>query len=262
LVAACIDYLREAGFQSINFDLIYGLPSQTTANVADTARRAAELGPDRLAVFGYAHVPWFKKHQRMIADADLPGVSERYDQARAISAELQEAGYRAIGLDHFATPNDALARAAQSGTLRRNFQGYTADASDALLAFGASAISQLPNGYLQAARDTLTWSNAIAGGTNPCTRGLELTDDDRMRAEIIERLMCEMRVNAVAISRRWGLSIVDAFEKLEPLCDAGLAKVENGTLTVPDEHRPFLRNVASAFDAYFAPAPKRHARAV
>jgi oxygen-independent coproporphyrinogen-3 oxidase len=262
LVAACTDYLREAGFQSVNFDLIYGLPAQTTASVADTARRAAELGPDRLAVFGYAHVPWFKKHQRMIAEADLPGVSERYDQARAISAELQDAGYRAIGLDHFAASNDALARAARSGTLRRNFQGYTTDATDALLAFGASAISQFPNGYVQAARDTLTWSNAIAAGINTGTRGIELTDDDRMRAEIIERLMCDMRVDAMAIAQRWGLSIADAFEKLEPICDAGLATVEGGIVAVPDEHRLFLRNVASAFDAYFAPAPKRHARAV
>jgi oxygen-independent coproporphyrinogen-3 oxidase len=262
LVEACSGYLREAGFASLNFDLMYGLPAQTAASVAETARKAARLKPDRLAVFGYAHVPWFKKHQKMIADADLPGVSERYDQARTIAAALQEAGYLAIGLDHFALPADGLAIAANAGCLRRNFQGYTTDATDALLSFGASAISQFPQGYAQAGRDTLSWATAIENERNPATRGLSLTDDDRMRAEIIERLMCDMKVDAISIARRWHLSIADAFERLEPVCAAGLAKLERGCVTVPEEHRLFLRTVASAFDKYLAPAANRHAKAV
>lgn len=262
LVEACTSYLRDAGFSSVNFDLMYGLPLQTKESVAETARKAAVLKPDRLAVFGYAHVPWFKKHQKMIADADLPGVSERYEQARTVAAVLQETGYAAIGLDHFALPTDALAIAASNGQLHRNFQGYTTDATDALLSFGASAISQFPQGYVQAGRDTLSWATAIKEGRNPATRGLTLSDEDRMRAEIIERLMCDMRVDAVAIARRWHLSIAEALQRLEPLCAAGLAKLEQGCVKVPEEHRLFLRTVASAFDAYWAPVANRHAKAI
>jgi oxygen-independent coproporphyrinogen-3 oxidase len=127
LVAHVTALLREAGFTSINFDLMYGLPAQTVDSVRQTAKQAAALRPNRISVFGYAHVPWFKKHQRMISDAELPGVSERYEQATAITEELVHVGYIAIGLDHFALPDDALAVAASTGTLRRNFQGYTTD---------------------------------------------------------------------------------------------------------------------------------------
>ena len=161
LVKASTERLREAGFTSINFDSMYGLPGQTEASVAKTAQQAASLASDRLAVFGYAHVPWFKKHQKMIAEGDLPGVNERYAQATLITRELQAAGYAAIGLDHFALPTDDLANAAAEGRLRRNFQGYTTDVSDALIAFGASAIGELPQGFCQAARDTLQWSERI-----------------------------------------------------------------------------------------------------
>jgi oxygen-independent coproporphyrinogen-3 oxidase len=262
VVAACIESLRAAGFQSVNFDLMYGLPLQTEASVGETARQAAAMQPDRFAVFGYAHVPWFKKHQNMIAEADLPGVHERYAQAMAIGATLESEGYQAIGLDHFALPHDSLAVAAASGRLRRNFQGYTTDVTDALLSFGASAIGQLPQGFVQAARDTLRWSQAVEAGRSPVTRGLAVTTEDRMRAEIIERLMCDMTVDARAIARRHGLDIEAAFDRLQPLCRSGLASVEGGTVTVPREHRLFLRNVAAAFDAHFVPAPNRHAKAV
>ncbi len=139
LVAQATESLRKAGFASVNFDLMYGLPAQTVESVARTAQQAAELQPDRISVFGYAHVPWFKKHQKMISDADLPGVTERYKQAITIEAELRRAGYAAIGLDHFALAHDELTAAAANRTMRRNFQGYTTDVSDALLSFGASA---------------------------------------------------------------------------------------------------------------------------
>ncbi len=204
LVAHVSNLLREAGFTSINFDLMYGLPAQTAGSVRQTAKQAAALRPDRISVFGYAHVPWFKKHQRMISDADLPGVSERYDQAGAIAEELRHAGYAAIGLDHFALPDDPLAMAASTGTLRRNFQGYTTDTADALLAFGASAISEFPQGFAQAARDTLPWSQAIAGRKSPIVRGLATTAEDRMRAAIIEQIMCNFSADFGAIASRHG----------------------------------------------------------
>lgn len=265
LVAAATGYLRDAGFASINFDLMYGLPAQTQDSVAGTARQAAQLAPDRMAVFGYAHVPWFKKHQKMIDEAELPGVVERYAQARTIEAELAAAGYAAIGLDHFALPHDELTLAAARGGLRRNFQGYTTDAADALIAFGASSIGELPQGLVQAARDTLHWSERIERGESPVTRGLVLTAEDRMRGEIIERLMCDLTVDFGPLLMRHEFAagtLDDIAAKLQPMCEAGIVALAGTRIAVPAQHRLFLRNVATAFDAYFAPAPNRHAKAV
>jgi len=265
LVAQATGWLRDAGFASVNYDLMYGLPAQTRDSVAETARQAAALGPDRIAVFGYAHVPWFKKHQKMIDDADLPGVTERYLQATTIEAELSAHGYTAIGLDHFALPGDGLTRAAAAGTMRRNFQGYTTDVTDALISFGASAIGETPQGFVQAARDTLAWSDAIEHGRSPVTRGLVLTAEDRMRAEIIEQIMCNFTADFGAIAARHGFAaeaLGDVAEKLGPALAAGVATLHGSRITVPLSHRLFLRTVASAFDAHFVPAPNRHAKAV
>ncbi len=147
--AEAVRSLRRAGIAGINFDLIYGLPYQTVASCLDSVRRCVELRPDRFSVFGYAHVPTFKKYQRKIAEAWLPDSLERLDQSYAIANALKEAGYLQIGLDHFALPGDAMAAAQREGRLRRNFQGYTTDTSNVLLGFGASAIGQLPQGYVQ-----------------------------------------------------------------------------------------------------------------
>ena len=230
-----------------------------------TAQQAASLKPDRISVFGYAHVPWFKKHQKMINDADLPGVTARYAQARTIEAELCSHGYDAIGLDHFALKHDELSRAAANGTMRRNFQGYTTDVSDALLAFGASAIGEFPQGFVQSARDTLEWSQKIDRNESPVTRGLATTAEDRMRADVIERLMCDLTVDPVSIASRHGFGadvFADLEEKLEPAVAAGLAVMDGDRITVPANHRLFLRTVAAAFDTHFVAGPKRHAKAV
>jgi len=265
LVANATEFLRAAGFTSVNFDLMYGLPGQTRESVAKTARQAAGLSPERIAVFGYAHVPWFKKHQKMINEAELPGVAARYDQATTICDELTSTGYHAIGLDHFARPGDDLAVAAANGTMRRNFQGYTTDAAGALLSFGASAIGELPQGFYQAARDTLPWSEAIGRGDNPVSRGLRRTAEDSLRAEVIERLMCDFAVDYGAVAARHGFG-PDAFaavpEKLEAAIDAGIAALIGTTVSVPRTHRLFLRSVAQAFDAHFVVQPNRHAKAV
>lgn len=265
LVAAANEFLREAGFTSVNFDLMYGLPAQTVASVAKTAEQAASLKPDRISVFGYAHVPWFKKHQRMISDADLPGVHERYAQATAIERQLISHGYAAIGLDHFALQHDELTKAARAGAMRRNFQGYTTDVSDALLSFGASAIGEFGQGFYQSARDTLEWSEKIDRNESPVTRGLATSAEDRMRAEVIERLMCDLSVDAAAIARRHGFDpsiFDDVAEKLEPAVRAGIATAAGGRIAVAPPHRLFLRTVAAAFDAHFVSAPNRHAKAV
>ena len=265
LVAHVTALLREAGFTSINFDLMYGLPAQTVGSVRQTAKLAAVLRPNRIAVFGYAHVPWFKKHQRMISDAELPGVSERYEQATAIAGELVAAGYIAIGLDHFALPDDALAVAAATGTLRRNFQGYTTDTADALIAFGASAISEFPQGFAQAARDTLTWIEAIAEGKSPITRGLATTNEDRMRAAIIEQIMCNFAADFEQITDRFGFNptaLEDSLFQLQPLVEAGVASISGSTVRVPRDHRLFLRSVARAFDSHYTGAKSRHAKAI
>jgi oxygen-independent coproporphyrinogen-3 oxidase len=210
-------------------------------------------------------VPWFKKHQTMISDADLPGVSQRYAQAVAIGEELAKTGYAAVGLDHYARQDDELTRAASEGRLRRNFQGYTTDAAGALLALGASAIGEMPQGFFQSARDTLSWSEAIERGDNPAARGLVRTAEDRMRAEIIERLMCDLTVDYGAIAARHGFAtdvLGDVHARLAPLIGAGLAIAEGTKIKVPERHRLFLRSATAAFDAYFVTAPNRHAKAV
>jgi oxygen-independent coproporphyrinogen-3 oxidase len=265
LVKAATEFLREAGFTSVNFDLMYGLPAQTVESVARTAQQAAELKPDRISVFGYAHVPWFKKHQKMISDAELPGVNARYAQATTIERELNAHGYASIGLDHFALEHDELTAAARNGTMRRNFQGYTTDVSDALLAFGASAIGEFPEGFVQSARDTLEWSQKIDRNESPVTRGLATTAEDRMRSEVIERLMCDLSVDAAEIAKRHGFDPAifdDVPEKLEPAIFAGIAEVKGSRISVKPRHRLFLRTVAAAFDAHFVAAPNRHAKAV
>lgn len=265
LVAEATEFLRAAGFKAVNFDLMYGLPAQSVDSVARTARQTAELAPDRVAVFGYAHVPWFKKHQKMIDDAELPGITERYDQARMIEAELCASGYAAIGLDHFALPHDELTVAAGNRTLRRNFQGYTTDVSNALLAFGASAIGEFPQGFVQAARDTLQWSEAIERGESPVMRGLMTTADDRMRADIIEQLMCNLAVDFAKVAARHGFDpsrLGDVSGRLAPAISAGIAQLDGTRISVSPEHRLLLRTVATAFDAHFVAAPNRHAKAV
>ncbi len=265
LVASATEFLRAAGFKAVNFDLMYGLPAQTVESVARTARQAAELQPDRIAVFGYAHVPWFKKHQKMINEAELPGVAERYHQAVTIEEELCGAGYAAIGLDHFALPHDELTIAAGNRALRRNFQGYTTDVADALLSFGASAIGEFPQGFVQSARDTLQWSEVIARGESPVTRGLSITEEDRMRAEIIERLMCDLSVDYAKVAARHGFGLegfADVPERLRPAIAAGLATLDGTRVAVVPRHRLFLRTVATVFDTHFVSVPNRHAKAV
>ena len=263
--AAAVKSLRRAGINGINFDLIYGLPHQTLASCLDTVRRSVELGPDRFCVFGYAHVPSFKKHQRMIDDAWLPDSLERLDQSNAIANALTEAGYVQIGLDHFARPDDAMALALRQGRLHRNFQGYTTDASNILLGFGASAIGHLQQGYVQNEVPALAYSEAIAAGRLATTKGYALTADDRLRGEITERIICGFGADLGEIGARHGSApeqVLLASPKLQDLICDGVVEVDGASLALADDSRFLVRSVAAAFDAHLDGSNKLHSRAV
>lgn len=263
--AAATESLRRAGITGINFDLIYGLPHQTIVSCLDTIGRCVELRPDRFSVFGYAHVPTFKKHQRKIDQAWLPDSRERHEQSCAIAKALQEAGYVQIGLDHFALPDDEMAVAMREGRLRRNFQGYTTDTSNVLLGFGASAIGHLPQGYVQNEVHTRAYEQSIAGGRLATVKGYALTDDDRLRAEIIERIMCDFGVSLDTICARHGSvseEMLKSSPRLQKLISDGIVELDGGSLAMADDSRFLVRSVAAAFDAHLDGAQQLHSRAV
>jgi oxygen-independent coproporphyrinogen-3 oxidase len=263
-VARAVDVLRGAGIRSQSFDLMYGLPHQSTADLVETIRLATALAPDRIALFGYAHVPWMKTHQRLIDEAALPGAEARTEQERTARAALLDAGYQAVGLDHFVRPDDTMARAHAGGRLRRNFQGFTVDDADALIGFGASSIGRLPQGYVQNAPDTGSYQRAINGRALATVRGLGLTREDRARAEMIERLMCGYAADPASILRRHDLSpgLFDTeLAELASLTAQGLACIEAGSIRVSEAGRPFTRVIAAVFDARLG-AAGRHSPAV
>lgn len=260
LVERAAEWLREAGIRDLNIDLMYGLPGQTAAHVRDSAQRAAALKPQRLALFGYAHVPWFKTHQRLIDESQLPGLTERLEQAEAAAESLRAAGYESVGLDHFALPDDSLAVAAREKRLRRNFQGYTVDEADALIGLGASAIGKLPQGFAQNAPDLGGYSRSLAAGEFPIVKGLALSNDDRLRAAMIERLMCDLELDLAAFGGRDRFA--EEVESLAPLVDAGLARIEGEHIVMAAEGRAYVRIAAAAFDAHLAAGQKRHSLAI
>jgi oxygen-independent coproporphyrinogen-3 oxidase len=264
-VAEAVDGLRGAGIGALNMDLMYGLPYQTEADVRRTVDLVASLRPDRLAVFGYAHVPWMKVHQKMIPEDALPGGLERLHQARAAAEALAAHGYRPIGLDHFAKPEDSLTRALDEGRLRRNFQGYTDDSAGVLIGFGTSAIGQFPQGYVQNAVPFHAYDEAIAAGRLAVHRGVELGPEDRLRRAVIERLMCDMTADLASLARTHGFP-EDAFAAeiaaLAPMVDDGIAEIAGSVVRVTEAGRLFMRTVAAVFDDYLGRGPGRHSRAV
>jgi oxygen-independent coproporphyrinogen-3 oxidase len=258
-VEAAVRGLRALGVAGINMDLIYGLPGQGVAEVEASARFAADCGADRVAVFGYAHVPWMKAHQKGIRVEDLPDAALRLRQAEAAARVLTGAGYVAIGLDHFARPGDAMAAAAARGALRRNFQGYTTDAAPFLLGFGASAIGSTPGGFVQNAAEEKQWLAAVEQGRLPVVRGRALTAEDRIRARLIERIMCEGAIEAAEVPPT---VLEHAATRLDGLLADGLVARDGGRLVATTAGRPFLRHFAACFDAFLSPSPARHSAAV
>lgn len=265
MVADAVSRLRGAGIEAINLDLMYGLPHQDELSVARTAREALSLAPDRVALFGYAHVPWMKRHQRLIEERDLPDAVSRLAQFRAAGSVFAAAGYAAIGLDHFAKPDDRLARAAGEGRLRRNFQGYTDDAAPVLLGLGASAISALPQGFAQNAAAVPDWRAAVLAGRLPVVRGVVPDAEDRLRAALIERLMCDLALDIGATCRAHGVRparFAPLLPRLDAMAGDGLLEREGWRLRVTATGRVFLRSIAAVFDARLEAAEGRHARAI
>jgi oxygen-independent coproporphyrinogen-3 oxidase len=259
--ARALDGLRAAGIERINIDLIYGLPHQTVAGIERTVEQVIALAPDRVALFGYAHVPALKPHQRLIDEQALPGGAERWAQFEVAAGLLQRAGYLWIGLDHFARPDDPLALASANGRLRRNFQGYTTDRCDALIGLGASAIGALPQGYVQNIVGFNDYAATVRAGRLPIARGIALGSDDHLRRAVIERLMCDRRVDLAAVAganRDFGPEL----DRLVDMAADGVVEVEGSVIAVTERGRPLLRAVCAVFDRYLVPDAGRHSRAV
>ena len=264
-VARAVEDLRDGGVAAINFDMMYGLPGQTCANVAASMETALALEPDRVAVFGYAHVPWMKKHQGVIREADLADVSGRWAQAEAAEAVLSAHGYVRIGMDHYARPDDAMSTRLAEGTLHRNFQGYTDDPSTVLIGVGPSAISSLPRAYAQNRLRVDDWAADIAAGRLPVGRQLETTSEDRLRRTVIERLMCDLEVDvgAACLDHGCAVSTLDeAIAAARPLQADGLCRIEGRRLRVSSDRARLVRVVAACFDNRSVSAPKQHSAAI
>ena len=265
MVASAVERLRDAGVSAFNFDLIYGLPHQTEASIRQTVALAAEMRPDRAAIFGYAHVPWMAKRQRMIDEAALPGADARLRMAAAAAEAFAAHGYEPVGIDHFALPDDDLAIAARNGTLRRNFQGYTTDAAETLIPLGATSIGRTPEGYVQNIAETGAWSRAVEAGEAPIAKGLAFSGEDRLRGEVIEGLMCAGEADLAALGRRHGRGEhwwADAHADIARYEADGLLKLDRSKIVLSGAGKQLARVVASAFDEYMKRNAARHSVAV
>jgi oxygen-independent coproporphyrinogen III oxidase len=257
--------LRAAGVPNINFDLIYGLPHQNAAALGRTVEQCVAMKPDRIALFGYAHVPWVAKNQRMIDDDTLPTAFERSEQAQAAAEALVSSGYTQIGIDHFALPGDSLAIAAATGRLHRNFQGYTSDTARTLIGIGATAIGRTPQGFVQNASETGAWSRAVAQGKLPVARGHIFREQDSLRSHVIERIMCDGLVDlslagrALGFEDDWYLEEIPALIQLQK---DRLLTYADGEVSLTPEAVPLARVVAAVFDTYLRDSTARHSVAV
>lgn len=256
MIARAAEDVRAVGVTSINFDLMYGLPGQSSEDLQATIEQTLTMRPERIALFGYAHVPNLIPRQRRIDTASLPGIRTRFAQAELGYAQLTAAGYSSIGFDHFAVPGDALAVAAREGKLRRNFQGFIEDRADVLIGLGASAISEFPDRLIQNEKNSGRYRMMISAGRLPAQRGVLRTPEDRLRGGIIEQLLCRGEAELT------GLSLDEARHQLLPFMEVGLASLCGSRLAIAEEARPYARSIAAAFDAYLTPLGNRFSRAV
>lgn len=262
-----VGWLREAGFTSINVDLIYGLPLQTPSSFARTIGDVLALGPDRLSVFGYAHVPWIKPAQKIFeARGQLPGPEERLAMFATAHDKLAAAGYVDIGLDHFARPDDELAVALRTGTLHRNFQGYSTAAGASLYGFGISSISSTERTYRQSHKDRDDWRRSIAEGRLSVERGLILTEEDRRRRALVMAIMCGRRLDYAALDDSLGVDVTEAYSaEIASLADFEadglLVRTDRGVEVTP-RGVPLLRVIAARFDPEFHAGAGRHSQSV
>lgn len=253
-IFALIKRARDIGFTSTNIDLIYGLPKQTPESFAFTLKRVAELSPDRLSVFNYAHLPTLFAAQRKIKDADLPTAQQKLDILQATISSLIDSGYQFIGMDHFARPDDKLAVAQREGVLHRNFQGYTTQGDTDLLGFGVSAISMIGDSYAQNQKELKRYYQQVDETGNALWRGIALTRDDCIRRDVIKALICNFRLDYAAVERAWDVDFQDYFAEdlklLAPLAKDGLVDVDEKGIQVTPKGRLLIRNICMCFDAY------------
>jgi oxygen-independent coproporphyrinogen-3 oxidase len=249
--------LRDCGYDSVNMDLIYGLPLQTPESFSRTLDLVLELKPDRFAIFNYAHVPGMRPAQKLLERHGLPSAETKLELLQLCIERLTDAGYVYIGMDHFALPTDELVKAQRDQSLQRNFQGYSTRAGVEICGFGISSISQGANGFRQNNKDLLSYTASIEAGKLPITKGYEQTDEDKMRSDIIMRLMCDLSLDFGAMSEKWQIDFrehfADAIQQLEePLSDELITWTDKG-FAVTERGRLFVRNLAMCFDAYLEP---------
>jgi oxygen-independent coproporphyrinogen-3 oxidase len=257
---ALVETARALGFQSINMDLIYGLPLQTPESFSATIDRVLEIAPDRLAVYSYANVPWMKKHQRLL-EPQLPDEATKFGIFRTAIRRFTEAGFEYIGMDHFARPDDELARARRNRTLHRNFQGYTTKAGTDLVGLGMSAIGSIGDAYVQNQRELPAYRAAVEAGGPATFRGFRLSFEDRLRRAVISNLLCHGVIVKREVEKAFGVSFddtfADALEKLAPCAADGLVEISREAIRATPVGRVFLRNLAMPFDAYLPAALAR-----
>ena len=249
-----VQWGRELGFKSINLDLIYGLPFQTLESFEKTVNTIIDISPDRLAVFNYAHVPWLKKHQKMIHENDLPSPEQKLQIFKMTIEKLIAAGYWNIGMDHFAKHNDEMAVAQKNKTLYRNFQGYSTKAGCDLYGFGMSAIGHFRNSYQQNKKTLSEYYKMINEGSVATNVGYRMTEDDHIRKDVIIRIMCDMELVKSAVESKFDIKFdeyfSDALRKLDPFTSDGLVRLSADRITVHGLGRLVIRNIAMCFDAY------------
>lgn len=260
-----IDMLRQNGIDRINVDLMYGLPHQTVESIVESVDLAMRLEPNRVTLFGYAHVPWMKKHQRLIPDSSLPGPHFRWELSTAASQRLAHHGYQPLGIDHFVQTDDDMYLALKEKRLHRNFQGYTTDTAPTLLGFGSSAIGQLPQGYAQNTANWKEYQAAIESGTLPVAKGIAVVKDDIVRREVINQLMCYLEVDIPTICRKFAVApeyFSYELSLLDEMIHDGIITLKEGRVIISPEMRSFVRAVCSKFDGYLTVKKNRHAQLI
>lgn len=268
LTEKAVSIFRAAGIEQINFDLLYGLPHQTVSTILETIERAISLRPSRVAFFGYAHVPWMKKHMRLIPEELLPDTALRYDILTAGAEKLEQSGYAAIGIDHFTKHEDPMFQALQSGTLRRNFQGYTTDTSKIMLSLGVSAIGKTSSGYYQNSADMPVYKKLLDQDMLPIQKFYKMTDEDPIRGDVIERLMCHFSVDLQDIRRQFQLNedhFDGVIQSLNLFNREGFFEVLNrNEIVVKPQAYGLIRLICSYFDEYFQQehSQEMHSKAV
>ena len=255
-----INHLRENNISNINIDLIYGLPKQTVRTFTDTLEKISILRPERISAFGYAHVPWMKKHQRLIKAKPLDNENRLKFYSLASNYFLSN-GYEPFGIDHFAVKSSSIIQNLKNRKLHRNFQGYTEDDAEVLIGIGASSISSLPNGYVQNIAKITDYMRSLKKNKLPISRGYELKTKDKIYSNVIKELMCYLNVDLKQVTKKFSKDInlfSSNIKKLKPFIDAGYVEFQNFVLSIKPEARPLVRIICSVFDQYFEPKVNRY----